>query len=158
MKTTMEAVKSSSGLLAEVICKKGKDKMNQAILMGRITKDVECKYTQGGMAVARFTVAVDRGKDKDGNDRGADFITCVAFGRTAENLEKFSGKGLRVAVTGSITTGSYEKDCQTVFTTEITAHKVEFIDWKESGGQKQSQKPAEQAPEGFAWDDESIPF
>ena len=131
--------------------------MNQTILMGRITKDVECKYTQSGMAVARFTVAVDRGKGKDGEDRGADFITCVAFGRTAENLEKFSGKGLRVAVNGRITTGSYEKDGQKVFTTEITADRVQFIDFKE-GGQKQPQKPAEPAPEGFAWDDESIPF
>ena len=130
--------------------------MNQAILMGRITKDIECKYTQGGMAVARFTVAVDRGKGKDGEDRGADFIGCTAFGRTAENLEKFSGKGLRVAVTGRITTGSYEKDGQKVFTTDITADRVQFIDFKE-GGQKQ-QKPAEPAPEGYAWDDSEIPF
>ena len=110
----------------------------------------------GSLGFADDYIKVFR-KDKDGNDRGADFISCVAFGRTAENLEKFSGKGLRVAVTGSITTGSYEKDGQKVFTTEITANKVEFIDWKE-GGQKQPQKPAEPAPEGFAWDDESIPF
>ena len=130
--------------------------MNQTILIGRITKDVECKYTQGGMAVARFTIAIDRGKDKNGEDRGADFPSCVAFGRTAENLERFSGKGLRVAVTGRITTGSYEKDGQKVFTTEVTADKVEFIDWKE-GSQKQ-QKPAEPAPEGYAWDDNEIPF
>ena len=130
--------------------------MNQVIIIGRITKDIECKYTQNGTAVARFTVAVDRGKDTNGEDRGADFIGCTAFGRTAENLEKFSGKGLRVAVTGRITTGSYEKDGQKVFTTDITADKVEFIDWKE-GGQKQ-QKPAEPAPSGFDWSDESIPF
>ena len=130
--------------------------MNQVVIIGRITKDIECKYTQSGTAVGRFTVAVDRGKDKNGEDRGADFIGCTAFGRTAENLEKFSGKGLRVAVTGHIQTGSYEKDGQKVFTTDVMADRVEFIDWKE-GGQKQ-QKPEEPAPEGYAWADNEIPF
>ena len=129
--------------------------MNQAILMGRLTKDVECKYTPDGMAVARFNLAIDRGKDKNGQDRGADFPSCVAFGRTAENLEKFSGKGLRVAVTGHITTGSYEKDGHKVYTTDITADRVEFIDWKEKTDAAPS---ADYAPEGFSAIDEDIPF
>ena len=129
--------------------------MNQVIISGRLTKDVECKYTQEGMAVARFNLAIDRGKDKNGQDRGADFPSCVAFGRTAENLEKFSGKGLRVAVTGHITTGSYEKNGQKVYTTDITADRVEFIDWKEKSDAAPS---ADYAPEGFSAIDEDIPF
>lgn len=129
--------------------------MNKVILIGRITKDIECKYTQAGTAVARFTVALDRGKDKDGNDKGADFPSCIAFGRTAENLEKFSGKGLRVAIDGHVQTGSYEKDGGKVYTTDIICDKVAFIDWKQSG-----QKPTafEEAPAGFSAIDEDIPF
>lgn len=137
--------------------------MNQVIIIGRLTKDVECKYTQGGMAVARFNLALDRGKDKDGNDRGADFPSCVAFGRTAENLEKFSGKGLRVAVTGHITTGSYEKDGHKVYTQDITADRVQFIDWKEKSDAERAAAAAPSAdqsyaPEGFYASDEDIPF
>lgn len=130
--------------------------MNQAILMGRLTKDVECKYTPDGMAVARFNLALDRGKDKNGQDRGADFPSCVAFGRTAENLEKFSGKGLRVAVTGHITTGSYEKNGQKFYTTDITADRVQFIDWKEKSDA--AEPSADYAPEGFSAIDADIPF
>ena len=132
--------------------------MNQVIIIGRLTKDVECKYTVDGMAIARFNVACDRGKDKNGNDRGADFPSCVAFGRTAENLEKFSGKGLRVAITGHITTGSYEKDGQKFYTTDITCDRVQFIDWKENKQQSGQQAAADYAPEGFSTLDEDIPF
>lgn len=130
--------------------------MNQVIIIGRLTKDVECKYTQGGMAVAHFNLALDRGKDKNGNDRGADFPSCVAFGRTAENLEKFSGKGLRVAVTGHITTGNYEKNGQKFYTTDITCDRVQFIDWKEKSDA--AAPSADYAPEGFSTLDEDIPF
>ena len=84
---------------------------NYVNLLGRLTKDVECKYTQNQMAVARFSVALDRGKDKDGNSRGADFPNCVAFGRTAENMEKFSGKGLRVSIIGHIQTVRIRTGC-----------------------------------------------
>lgn len=137
--------------------------MNQVIIIGRLTRDVECKYTPDGMAVARFSVAIDRGKDKNGKDRGADFPNCVAFGRTAENLEKFSGKGLRVAITGHITTGSYEKNGQKVYTQDVTADRVQFLDWK---GQSDAERAANAAPsadqsyapEGFAAIDEDIPF
>ena len=137
--------------------------MNHVNIIGRLTKDVECKYTQDGMAVARFNLAIDRGKDKNGNDRGADFPSCVAFGRTAENLEKFSGKGLRVAVTGHITTGSYEKDGHKVYTQDITADRVQFIDWKEKSDAERAAAAtpsADQsyAPEGFSAIDEDIPF
>lgn len=130
--------------------------MNDFKCIGRLTKDVECKYTQQGMAVARFAVALDRGKSKDGQDRGADFPSCVAFGRTAENLEKFSGKGLRVAITGHLQTGSFEKDGQKHYTTDVICDRVEFIDWKNSN--QQGGQQADYAPEGFSTLDEDIPF
>lgn len=125
--------------------------MNNVNIIGRLTKDVNVRATNSGTSVASFTVAVDRGKDKDGNDRGADFISCIAFGRTADNLERFSGKGLRVAVTGHIQTGSYEKDGGKVYTTDVIADRLEFIDWKHSNGQQE-------APSGFMAMDEDVPF
>ena len=129
--------------------------MNQVILMGRVTKDIELKNTQSGMATARFNIAVDRGKDKEGNDRGADFPNIVAFGKTAESIAKYTGKGLRVAVIGRIQTGSYEREGQKVFTTDIIADRVKYIDWKEKGGQNGNQG----IPEGFVATDESdLPF
>ena len=84
--------------------------MNNFYGIGRLTKDVTVNYTPSQMAVARFNIAIDRGKDRNGESRGADFPSCVAFGKTAENLEKFSGKGLRIAIIGHIQTGSYDKD------------------------------------------------
>ena len=136
--------------------------MNNVILVGRLTKDVELKYTTGQnpTAIARFNLALDRGKDKDGKDRGADFPSCVAFGRTAENMERYTGKGMRVAVIGRITTGSYEdKNGKTVYTTDVTADRVEFIDFKEKVAQNENQSAQMGIPEGFqAIDDGDIPF
>lgn len=134
--------------------------MNQVILTGRITKDIELKYSQSQTAVARFFIALDRGKDKDGKDKGADFPSCIAFGRTAENLERFSGKGLRVAIIGHISTGSYDdKDGKKVYTTDVIADRVEIIDWKEKGGQNVNHAAANGVPEGFmAMPDEDMPF
>lgn len=130
--------------------------MNDFKCIGRLTKDVSCNYTPAGMAVARFSIALDRGKDKDGNSRGADFPSCVAFGRTAENLEKFSGKGLRVAITGHLQTGSYDKDGHKVYTTDVICDRVEFIDWKNSG--QSGNQTADYVPDGFSAIDEDIPF
>lgn len=131
--------------------------MNQIICIGRLTKDVTVNYTPSQMAVARFTIALDRGKDKNGESRGADFPSCVAFGRTAENLERFSGKGLRIAIIGHIQTGSYEKDGVKYYTTDIIVDRIEFIDWK---GQTNAAPSADQTgvPQGFEAIDEDIPF
>lgn len=131
--------------------------MNQIICTGRLTKDIEVKYTPSQLAVARFSIALDRGKDKNGESRGADFPSCVAFGRTAENLERFSGKGLRVTIIGHIQTGSYDKDGQKHYTTDIVCDRIEFIDWK---GQASAAPAASQEaiPEGFEEIDEDIPF
>lgn len=129
--------------------------MNQVIISGRLTKDAACNYTHEGLAVARFSVALDRGKDKDGNSKGADFPNVVCFGRTAENLEKFSGKGLRVGIIGHLQTGSYEKDGVKHYTTDVIADRVEFIDWKQAGGQTvQEENPAD----AFQALDEDVPF
>ena len=130
--------------------------MNTVCLMGRVVRTPELRNTQSGMATVRFNIAVDRGRDKEGKDKGADFPNIVAFGKTAESIAKYTGKGLRVAVMGRIQTGSYDRDGQTVYTTDIIADKVKYIDWKEKGGQNENQG----IPEGFQamTDDESLPF
>ena len=87
--------------------------MNKVILMGRLTRDPEVRYSQGGensLAIARYTLAVDRRFKRNGDDQTADFIGCVAFGRNAEFAEKYFRQGLKVVVTGRIQTGSYTKD------------------------------------------------
>lgn len=129
--------------------------MNKVIISGRVTKDIEVNYTASQMAVARFSLALDKGKDKDGNSRGADFPNVVVFGRTAENLEKFSGKGLRLEVEGHIQTGSYEdKNGTKHYTTDVVAERIEFIDWKNSI----QSTPDDNYTQGFAAIDEEIPF
>lgn len=109
--------------------------MNKVILMGRLTRDPNISYSQGGdnMAIARFTLAVDRrGKRQDGADQqNADFIGCVAFGRQAEFSEKYLRQGTKVAVTGRIQTGSYtNRDGQKVYTTDIVLDDIEFAESK----------------------------
>ena len=134
--------------------------MNQVNLVGRIAREIELRYTTGTqMAVARFPLAISRAK-KDGEDQGADFPTIVAFGKTAENLERFSGKGLRVAVTGKIQTGSYDdRDGKKVYTTEVIANNIEFIDFKGKDGQNVNPSVSEGIPEGFsAVTDDELPF
>lgn len=121
--------------------------MNLVLISGRLTKDPEVRYTTGTqMAVAVFTLAIDRGKDKNGEDMGADFIPVKVFGKQAENCERFLGKGCRVSVQGRIQTGSYEKDGQKVYTTDVIASRVEFIDFKD----KTPQNSNESETEGFA--------
>lgn len=134
--------------------------MNQVIITGRLVRDIELKYTNSQMALARFTLALDRGKDKEGKDKGADFPSCVAFGRTAENMERFSGKGLRVAVIGHIQTGSYDdKDGKKVYTTDVIADRVEIIDFKEKVAENVNQSAQRGIPEGFvAVAEEDCPF
>lgn len=128
--------------------------MNKWIGIGRLTKTPEVRYAaQTQKAVARFTLAIDDGY---GENKKTNFISIVAFGKTAEACEKFTDKGLRCAVEGKISTGSYEKDGQKVYTTDVIADRVDFIDWKQAG--QQTAAPAEPAPSGFDWSDDSIPF
>lgn len=129
---------------------------NIVILTGRMTKDADLRYTNTQVAVARFTLALDRGKDKDGKDKGADFPGCIAFGKTAEFIDKYAGKGNRISVVGHLQTGSYDKDGQKVYTTDIIVDKVEPIDWK---GGNETKSTDTDIPEGFsALEDEDLPF
>ncbi|MCI9596651.1 MAG: single-stranded DNA-binding protein [Firmicutes bacterium] len=134
--------------------------MNNVTLIGRLTRDVDLRYTSGTqMAVARFSVAIDRPKKPDG-EKQTDFPSVVVFGKQAENCERHLGKGRLVGIQGRIQTGKYQnRDGVTVRTTEVVANNVEFLDWGDSGKQKQrTQEP--DVPDGFAAveDDESIPF
>ena len=107
--------------------------MNKVILMGRLTRDAEVRYSQGdaSTAVARFSLAVDRRFKRDGDDQTADFINCVAFGRNGEFAEKYLRKGTKIALTGRIQTGSYtNKDGVRVYTTDIVAEEFEFAESK----------------------------
>lgn len=108
--------------------------MNKVMLMGRLTKDPEVRYTGGeSMAVARYTLAVNR-RYKKNSDKEADFISCVTFGRSAEFAEKYLRKGMKIAVIGRISTGSYkDKDGNTRYTTDIIVDEHEFA---ESKGEK----------------------
>ena len=110
--------------------------MNKAILVGRLTRDPEVKYTTGenATAIARFSLAVNRKfKNADG-DYEADFINCVAFGKSAEFVEKYFNKGMAMGVVGRIQTGSYtNKDGQKVYTTEVVVEETEFVESKNKG-------------------------
>ena len=139
--------------------------MNKVILLGRMTRDAEVRHGESDSIFARFSLAVDRRFKKDGEEQTADFINCVAFGKTAEFLEKFGHKGVKFIVEGRIQTGSYtNKDGATVYTTEVVADRVEFLEWgdRPAGGQRaQTQEAAprfDAAPEGFSAIDEDIPF
>lgn len=126
--------------------------MNSVQLIGRLTRDPEVRYTQNQMAVATFTVAIDR-PAKDGK-KEADFPRVTVFGRQAENCEKYLVKGRKVAIDGRIQTGSYEdKNGNKVYTTDVVANRVEFLEW---GDRKPSGDEA--MPESFEMINEQVPF
>lgn len=95
--------------------------MNKVVLIGRLTKDPELRYSQGGVASCRFSLAVDRATE------GTDYPSCVVFNKQAENLNKYKKKGDQIAVEGKIQTGKYEKNGQTVYTTDIIADRIEYV-------------------------------
>lgn len=110
--------------------------LNKVIIMGRITKDLDLKQSLGGMALLSFSVAVNRKYVKEGEERQADFITCKAFNKTAENIAKFFGKGKLIAIDGHIQTGSYEKDGNRVYTTDVIVDGFHFTGEKKSDNQE----------------------
>lgn len=141
--------------------------MNVVILMGRLTRDPETRYTQGesSMAVSRYTLAVDRRFKREG-ENGADFISCVAFGKSGEFAEKYLRKGMRITVSGRIQTGSYtNKDGIKIYTTDVVVDNQEFAQSKAENEMEAQERPhnaqpypAEEfmaLPEGI---DEDIPF
>ena len=110
--------------------------MNKVILMGRLTRDPEVRYSQGerSMAIAKYTLAIDRRKTQQNSDPGADFINCVAFDRAGEFAEKYFRQGLRVLISGHLQTGSYtNKDGQKVYTTDVIVESQEFADSRRDG-------------------------
>jgi len=111
--------------------------MNKVILMGRLTRDPEVRYSQGenALAIARYTLAVDRRFNRNGDDATADFINCVAFGKSGEFAERYLRKGTKIAVTGRIQTGSYtNKDGVKVYRAEVVVEDQEFAESKNSSG------------------------
>lgn len=133
--------------------------MNTVILIGRLTRDPEVRYTSGTqMAVARFTLAIDRPVGQ-GKEKQADFPSIVAFGKTAELCERFLSKGRQVAVQGRLQTGSYQnKDGATVYTTDVVADRVEFLGSKSDGDRGQGGHSNSPVPTGFEpMNDASIP-
>ena len=109
--------------------------MNKVILMGRLTRDPEVRYSQGAeqMAIARYTLAVDRRVRSDSNEQSADFIRCIAFRQKAEFAEKYLQQGTKIVVVGHIQTGSYtNRDGQKVYTTDVVIDEQEFAESKNS--------------------------
>ena len=154
--------------------------MNKVILMGRLTRDPDVRYSQnsdGAMAIARYTLAVDRRRrpNGDSSEQTADFISCVAFGRAGEFAEKYLHQGTKIAITGRIQTGSYtNKDGQRVYTTDVVVEEQEFAESKSAaasnGGDSSyaaytpsRPEPSQAAGDGFmaipdGVDDEGLPF
>lgn len=108
--------------------------MNKAILMGRLTRDPELRTTQSGISVVRFTLAVDRRFKNQSGERESDFVSCVAWRQTAEFIAKYFNKGAKLAIVGSIQTGSYERDGQTVYTTDVVADEAYFVESRRQDG------------------------
>ena len=143
--------------------------MNKVILMGRLTRDPDIRYSQGSepMAIARFTLAVDRRYKKD-NEQSADFISCVAFGKSGEFIEKYAHQGTKLVVEGRIQTGSYtNKDGVKVYTTDVVVENCEFAESKSAASQNESAyqvaRPEPTSEDGFmnipdGVEDEGLPF
>ena len=148
--------------------------MNKVILMGRLTRDPEVRYSQSGdgqLAIARYTIAVDRRFKRDGDQQTADFISCVAFGRQGEFAEKYLHQGTKILVEGRIQTGSYtNKEGQKVYTTEVVVENSEFAESKAAaannmggGFVQQRTEPTASVGDGFmnipdGVEDEGLPF
>ena len=111
--------------------------MNKVCLIGRITKDIEIRYTSSNIPSVRFTLAVNRTFSNQNGEREADFINCIAWRNQAENMNKYVSKGSLVAVEGRIQTGSYEKDGQRIFTTDVVADNVQFLESKSQSQNKE---------------------
>lgn len=136
--------------------------MNSVQLVGRLARDPDVKYSQDGKAHARITLAVDRRYRKDG-EQNADFISCVAFGKTAEFVEKYFRKGMRMGLNGRIQTASYKnQEGNTIYTTDVICENIEFVESKKAdqaaGGEQQAA-----GPDGFMsipdqLGDDNLPF
>ena len=130
-----------------------KKMMNKFIGIGRLTKDVELRFTQSQRACATFDLAISNGKDEQGNDRKADFIRCVIWEKQAENMAKYTHKGSQVAIEGSIKTDSYnDEQGNKKYRTYVLAKRIMFLD------SKRSEEPLPQEPDYYARKEETDPF
>lgn len=111
--------------------------MNKTVLLGRLTRDPELKTTQSGLSVVRFTLAVDRRFKNQSGEREADFVSCQAWRQTAEFIAKYFNKGNKLAIVGSIQTGSYEKDGQRVYTTDVVVDEAYFVESQGASAESQ---------------------
>lgn len=140
--------------------------MNSTNILGRLTRDPELKYTQSGTAIVRFTTAVNRKLSKEkrqqaeqNNQPTADFISCQAWGKTAETIAQYFKKGNRIGITGHIQTGSYEKDGTRIYTTDIVVDSVDFIENRQENTTANNANSAyEEQDEFFPIDNGNIPF
>ena len=126
--------------------------MNSVILMGRLTKDVELNYSKNGKAFTRFAIAVNR------IGEGTDFINCVAWEKTAETIAEYFKKGQRILVQGSIRTGSYEKNGQTIYTTDVLVSRFEFIESNNKSSSNKNYDNDAKFDSDDNDDDEDFPF
>lgn len=132
--------------------------MNNVALIGRITRDPELRYITSGTAVTKFTLAIDKGLSKEkkqeaerNNQPTADFINIVVWGKLAENVANYTSKGKLIAVQGRIQSGSYEKDGTRIYTADVVASNIEFLEWGD--------KANDSVPEGFhPTNNDEIPF
>ncbi|MSA99649.1 single-stranded DNA-binding protein [Finegoldia sp. BIOML-A3] len=141
--------------------------MNNVSLMGRLTRDVDLRMTNSNLAVGRFNVAVDRKLSKEkrqeaekNNQPTADFIGCIAFGKMAENIATYFRKGQRIAVSGHIQTGSYEKDGQRIYTTDVVVDSFDFVESNSSSTNNNQgySNPADLGMTGAESFDSDLPF
>jgi single-strand DNA-binding protein len=131
--------------------------MNRTLLVGRLTRDPELRYTPSGAAVATFTLAVNRTFTNQQGEREADFINCVVWKRAAENAANFLKKGSLAGVDGRLQSRSYEgQDGKRVFVTEVVAESVQFLEPKQGGGG--SNVSSQQQDESIEIDDSDLPF
>ena len=126
--------------------------MNKVVLIGRVTRDPELRYTASNIPSVRFTLAVNRPFENQSGQREADFINIIVWRKQAENVKKYITKGSLIAVEGRIQTGSYEKDGQRVYTTDVVADNVQFL---ESKAQSQNRVDNDVTPSDFAFNNNS---
>lgn len=134
--------------------------MNSVVLIGRLTREPEVRYTSATqMAVATFTIAIDR-PVRAGGEKQTDFPRVTVFGKQAENCEKYLAKGRLVGIQGRLQTGSYQKkDGATVYTTDVVADRVEFLEWGDKTQAKSQNAPVQaEMPDNFQVVDEDVPF
>jgi single-strand binding protein len=141
--------------------------VNKVILIGRFVRDPEVRYTSNDKCCANFSIAVDR-KYKQEGQQDADFPRVIAWGKTAEFIEKYFRQGMKIVIEGRIQTGKYtNKEGQTVYTTDVVAESVEFAESKSASSNSNSSKPVESKPkiDEDGWmnipddvDDEGLPF